>query len=137
MPAQAEPVFRALAARTQSSTLEIEEMVNAIRTGTARVVDSMLSNSQQVAHTLEVAELAGEALDEITSGASTIHERNLVVASATEEQAQVAREVDRNLLNIRDLAVQTSEGADQISAASQELANLSIGLNGMMKRFQL
>ncbi|WP_447734271.1 methyl-accepting chemotaxis protein [Pseudomonas shirazensis] len=128
---------RALAARTQSSTLEIEEMVNAIRTGTARVVDSMLSNSQQVAHTLEVAELAGEALDEITSGASSIHERNLVVASATEEQAQVAREVDRNLLNIRDLALQTSEGADQISTASQELANLSIGLNGMMKRFQL
>ncbi|HEK1010777.1 TPA: methyl-accepting chemotaxis protein [Pseudomonas putida] len=128
---------RALAARTQSSTLEIEEMVNAIRSGTARVVQSMQSNSQQVGHTLQVAELAGQALDEISNGASAIHERNLVVASATEEQAQVAREVDRNLLNIRDLAVQTSEGADQISAASQELASLSIGLNGMMKRFQL
>ncbi|MBV4536207.1 methyl-accepting chemotaxis protein [Pseudomonas urmiensis] len=128
---------RALAARTQSSTLEIEEMVNAIREGTARVVESMHSNSQQVGHTLQVAELAGQALDEITNGATTIHERNLVVASATEEQAQVAREVDRNLLNIRDLAVQTSEGADQISAASQELASLSIGLSGMMKRFRL
>lgn len=128
---------RALAARTQSSTLEIEEMINAIRSGTARVVESMHSNSQQVGHTLQVAELAGQALDEITDGATTIHERNLVVASATEEQAQVAREVDRNLLNIRDLAVQTSEGADQISTASQELASLSIGLNGMMKRFQL
>ncbi|MFG0633659.1 methyl-accepting chemotaxis protein [Pseudomonas sp. xss_2] len=128
---------RALAARTQSSTLEIEEMVNAIREGTARVVESMHSNSQQVGHTLQVAELAGQALDEITNGATTIHERNLVVASATEEQAQVAREVDRNLLNIRDLAVQTSEGADQISAASQELASLSIGLNSMMKRFRL
>jgi len=128
---------RALAARTQSSTLEIEEMVNAIRSGTARVVESMQSNSQQVGHTLKVAELAGQALDEISSGATTIHERNLVVASATEEQAQVAREVDRNLLNIRDLAVQTSDGADQISAASQELASLSIGLNGMMKRFRL
>jgi len=128
---------RALAARTQSSTLEIEEMVNAIRSGTARVVQSMQSNSQQVGHTLQVAELAGQALDEISDGATTIHERNLVVASATEEQAQVAREVDRNLLNIRDLAAQTSEGADQISAASQELASLSIGLNGMMKRFQL
>ncbi|WP_438811509.1 methyl-accepting chemotaxis protein [Pseudomonas urmiensis] len=128
---------RALAARTQSSTLEIEEMVNAIRSGTARVVESMQSNSQQVGHTLQVAELAGQALDEITNGATTIHERNLVVASATEEQAQVAREVDRNLLNIRDLAAQTSEGADQISAASQELASLSIGLNSMMKRFRL
>ncbi|MCX2887282.1 MULTISPECIES: methyl-accepting chemotaxis protein [Pseudomonas] len=128
---------RALAARTQSSTLEIEEMVNAIRSGTARVVDAMQSNSQQVGQTLQIAELAGQALDEISTGATTIHERNLVVASATEEQAQVAREVDRNLLNIRDLAIQTSEGADQISAASQELASLSIGLNGIMKRFRL
>ncbi|MBC3476551.1 MULTISPECIES: methyl-accepting chemotaxis protein [Pseudomonas] len=127
---------RALAARTQSSTLEIEEMVNAIRNGTARVVTSMQSNSQQVRETLEVAELAGQALDEITSGASTIHERNLVVASATEEQVQVAREIDRNLLNIRDLSLQTSDGASQISSASQELASLSIGLNDMMKRFR-
>ncbi|MDZ3993844.1 methyl-accepting chemotaxis protein [Pseudomonas sp. Teo4] len=127
---------RALAARTQSSTLEIEEMVNAIRNGTARVVTSMQSNSQQVRETLEVAELAGQALDEITSGASTIHERNLVVASATEEQVQVAREIDRNLLNIRDLSLQTSDGASQISTASQELASLSIGLNDMMKRFR-
>ncbi len=66
---------------------------------------------------------------------SLINERNLVIASATEEQAQVAREVDRNLLTIRDLATQTSAGATQTSAASQELSRLAVDLNGMVARF--
>ena len=33
-----------------------------------------------------------------------------MIASASEEQAQVAREVDRNLVNIRDLSMQSSAG---------------------------
>ena len=70
-----------------------------------------------------------------TALTATITERNLVVASASEEQAQVAREVDRNLVNIRDLSLQTSAGANQTSAASQELARLAIALNNLISRF--
>jgi methyl-accepting chemotaxis protein len=66
-----------------------------------------------------------------------INERNLVIASAAEEQAQVAREVDRNLVNIRDLSVQSSAGANQTTAASNELARLAVDLNGMVARFKL
>ena len=46
-----------------------------------------------------------------------------------------AREVDRNLVNIRDLSLQTSAGANQTSAASQELARLAIALNNLISRF--
>ena len=58
-------------------------------------------------------------------------------ASASEEQAQVAREVDRNLVNIRDLSLQTSAGANQTSAASQELSRLAVDLNGLVARFRI
>ena len=78
-----------------------------------------------------------EALDGIASAISQISERNLVIASASEEQAQVAREVDRNLVNIRDLSLQSSAGANQTSAASQELARLAIDLNNLVARFQV
>jgi methyl-accepting chemotaxis protein len=128
---------RALAGRTQSSTLEIEEMVNAIRNGTSQVVEAMQSNNLQVQNTLSIAELAGVALDEIAQDAAMIHERNLVVAGASQEQAHVAREIDRNLVNIRDLSVHTSQGASQLSIASEELSSLSVGLDGMMKGFKL
>ncbi|MEC7471904.1 MAG: methyl-accepting chemotaxis protein, partial [Pseudomonadota bacterium] len=60
---------------------------------------------------------------------------NLVIASASEEQAQVAREVDRNLTNIRDLSMQSAAGANQTSAASQELSRLAISMNELVTRF--
>lgn len=57
--------------------------------------------------------------------------------AVSEEQAQVAREVDRNLVNIRDLSLQTSAGTNQTSAASQELSRLAIDLNELVARFRI
>lgn len=53
------------------------------------------------------------------------------------EQAMVAREVDRNLVTLRDLSFQTSAGANQTSASSQELANLAERLSNMLHQFRL
>jgi len=128
---------RALAHRTQQSTEEIEQMIADVHQGTDKAVHAMQSSNERARTTLEMARAAGEALDGITSAISQISERNLVIASASEEQAQVAREVDRNLVNIRDLSLQSSAGANQTSAASQELARLAIDLNGLVARFQV
>ena len=128
---------RALAHRTQQSTGEIEQMIGSVHQGTDKAVHAMQSSNERARTTLEMARAAGEALDGITSAISQISERNLVIASASEEQAQVAREVDRNLVNIRDLSLQSSAGANQTSAASQELARLAIDLSGLVARFQV
>ena len=88
----------ALAHRTQASTQEIEQMIGNIRQDTEHAVAAMHSSSERVQATLGVAQRSGEALEEITRSISQINERNLMIASATEEQALVAREVDRNLV---------------------------------------
>ncbi|WP_411380438.1 methyl-accepting chemotaxis protein [Pseudomonas sp. MPB26] len=126
---------RALAHRTAQSTQEIEKMVAGIQNGTGEAVQSMQQNNQRTQNTLEMARAAGVALEQITQSISLINERNLVIASASEEQAQVSREVDRNLVNIRDLATQSAAGANQTSAASHELSRLAVDLNGMVARF--
>ncbi|UVM01194.1 methyl-accepting chemotaxis protein [Pseudomonas atacamensis] len=128
---------RALAHRTQQSTQEIEQMIGGIQQGTDSAVSSMQQSNSRARSTLELAKSAGSALEEIASAFTLINERNLVIASASEEQAAVAREVDRNLMNIRDLAMQTSAGANQTSAASQELSKLAVDLNGMVARFSV
>ncbi|MFJ2282868.1 methyl-accepting chemotaxis protein [Pseudomonas sp. NPDC087803] len=128
---------RALAHRTQQSTQEIEQMIGGIQQGTDSAVGSMQQSSIRANSTLELAKAAGVALEEIASAFTLINERNLVIASASEEQAAVAREVDRNLMNIRDLATQTSAGANQTSAASQELSRLAVDLNNMVARFSV
>nr|WP_085707260.1 methyl-accepting chemotaxis protein [Pseudomonas sp. B35(2017)] len=128
---------RALAHRTQQSTQEIEQMIGGIQQGTDAAVSSMQQSNLRARSTLELAKAAGTALEEIASAFARINERNLVIASASEQQAAVAREVDRNLMNIRDLAMQTSAGANQTSAASQELSRLAVDLNNMVAKFSV
>ncbi|SUD37423.1 methyl-accepting chemotaxis protein [Ectopseudomonas mendocina] len=128
---------RALAHRTQQSTGEVEQMIELIQRETEQAVQAMDTSMQRAGSTLDLAQSAGQALEEITQSISAINERNLVIASASEQQAQVAREVDRNLVNIRDLSLQSSAGADQTTAASQELSQLAVGLNHLVTRFCL
>ncbi len=128
---------RALAHRTQQSTGEIEQMIGQIQSGTERAVSAMHSSQGRASGTLDVAEAAGQALELIAEAIASINQRNLVIASASEQQASVAREVDRNLVNIRDLSMQTSAGAHQTSAAAQDLSRLAVELNAMVAQFKV
>ncbi len=87
--------------------------------------------------TQDLARAAGAALEQIADGISQINDRNLLIATASEEQAHVAREVDRNLVNIQDLSTQTAAGAHQTNASSQELSNLALSFNSLVSRFRL
>lgn len=128
---------RALAHRTAQSTREIEDMINTIQAGTGSAVSSMQLSNSRTEQTLGLAMAAQQSLDEIVVASEEINGKNLVITSAAEEQAQVARSVDCNLLNIRELSIQSSEGSRQTTSASQALAELALELNGMVKHFQI
>lgn len=128
---------RALAHRTQQSTQEIEQMVGSIQSGTTNAVSSMKQTSTQAQKTLEMAHGAGKVLVGITESLTQINERNLMIATAAEQQAQVAREVDRNLVSIRDLSSETSEGSNQTAIATAELSTLASGLNRLTRQFKV
>lgn len=128
---------RALAHRTSESTREIETMIGHIQQGTKDTVTALSRSSEQAQRTKVQAESASAALASIANSVTIIDDRNTVIASACEEQAQVAREVDTNLVRIRDLSAQSAVRADQTSGASQRLAELATGLNDRLKQFQL
>ncbi len=128
---------RALASRTRTSTQEIEEMMGKILDGSNAAATSMRSSAEYTQSTLNVALDAGKALDEIFNRSGLISDRNLLIATASKEQAAVAREVDRNIVNISDLSTQTAAGANQTSASANELARLAANLNGLVARFVL
>ncbi|MDI9780462.1 methyl-accepting chemotaxis protein [Pseudomonas putida] len=127
---------RALAHRTQQSTLEIESMVGTISSESGQAVAAMNDNRARASHSLQTAREAGQALAQVMVHITRINEQNLVIASAAEEQAQVAREVDRNLINIRDLSAISTTQAHQTASASQALEQLGIQLNGLVTRFR-
>jgi methyl-accepting chemotaxis protein len=128
---------RSLAQRTRSSTQEIERMIDAIQSATDAAVQDMNESSEVAVHSQDMAGQADQALARIAERIGQINEMNLVIASAAEEQAQVAREVDRNLVAISDIALQSAAGAQQTSAASDELTRLATDLNQLTSRFQL
>ncbi|GFM79967.1 methyl-accepting chemotaxis protein [Pseudomonas cichorii] len=128
---------RALAHRTQSSTQEIEQMIQGIQKDSTLAVQSMKQSSEEADATLLIAQESGTAIKEITTAISQINERNLLIATASEEQAHVARSVDENLVSIKNLSVQSSSAADQTSTASHELSRLAVDLNRLVSRFSV
>nr|WP_256671152.1 methyl-accepting chemotaxis protein [Pseudomonas sp. IB20] len=128
---------RALAHRTQTSTQEIEQMIAKIQTCSSEAVASMSMNRNEAVDSLKIAHEAGHAIIQITEAIADINERNLLIATASEEQAHVARSVDQNLISIRDLSIQSSSAAGQTSIASHELSKLAIDLKQIVARFSI
>ncbi|KFE50522.1 hypothetical protein IV01_24670 [Pseudomonas syringae] len=128
---------RALAQRTSDSTSEIEGTISAVQQGTSDTVVALRASVTQASSTLKLANEASDSLGQINKSVANINDRNMVIATAAEEQAQVAREVDRNLVSIRDLTFQAVAASKQTSTASHELSNLAVRLDSLLARFKL
>ncbi|MFA1030514.1 methyl-accepting chemotaxis protein [Pseudomonas syringae] len=128
---------RALAARTQASTGEIETMIGSVQASADQAVRAMGNSRTLACNTQSLAQATGQSLERITQSIAEINDRNMLIATASEEQSHVAREVDRNLVNIQDLSTQTAAGAHQTSASSQELSRLAISFNNLVGRFKV
>ncbi|MGY4532040.1 methyl-accepting chemotaxis protein [Pseudomonas sp. TE3786] len=128
---------RSLARRTQDATQDIEQMMAGIQNRSGAALQAMAQTSDQAAHTQQLSSAAGQALQQINQAIEQINERTLMIATAAEQQAQVAHEVDRSLISIRDLSSQSSDGAQQTTIASGELSYLAVDLSQLVKRFKL
>ena len=128
---------RALAHRTQQSTQEIEQMITAIQVDSSQAVSAMSTSAGMANNSITVAQSADASLKQIAQAIGQINERNLLIATASEEQAQVAREADQNLTSIRELSIQSAAGASQTASACGEMSNLAIELNRLVGRFKV
>jgi methyl-accepting chemotaxis protein len=127
---------RTLAQRTQSSTQEIQGMIERLQKGTANAVSAMDKSREQAQAGVEQAAEAGTSLDSIKSAVDLINEMNTQIASAAEEQSAVAEEINKNINNISHVAEQSAEAARQNAAASEQLANLAEELQNVVSRFR-
>ena len=128
---------RSLAQRTQQSTEEIEELIAGLQSGTLQVANSMDSSRSLTDSSVELTRRAGESLGNITRTVSTIQGMNQQIAAAAEQQSAVAEEINRSILNVRDVSEQTSAASEETAASSIELARLGTHLQGLVGRFKV
>jgi methyl-accepting chemotaxis protein len=128
---------RTLANRTQQSTQEIQEIIGRLQEAAGNAVSAMDAGRSKAQQSVDYAANAGHALQSISQAVGTISDMNAQIASAAEEQNAVAEEINRNIVNISQIADQSAAGATQTEAASDELAHLANELQGLMQRFRL
>ncbi|WP_409525693.1 methyl-accepting chemotaxis protein [Nitrincola sp. MINF-07-Sa-05] len=120
---------RTLAQRTQQSTESIREIIDRLQTQSTQAVDAIGKSQASARETVVVANEAREALDEIVGAVSVISDMNTQIATAAEEQSQVAQDMDRHVNSISELARQTTRYSEQTVSAS---AGISHNIQSLM-----
>ena len=128
---------RSLASRTQESTQEIQEMIERLQKGSRDAVKVMQSGQEQTQRTVEQASQAETSLSEISSAVAQINEMNAHIAEASRQQGEVVEEINKNIVNITQVADESANGADQLSTASHEMASLAVNLESQVSHFKI
>ncbi|MCH7421101.1 methyl-accepting chemotaxis protein [Shewanella sp. MM_2022_3] len=128
---------RTLASRTQASTSEIQQMIEALQQSAKSTVSTMNTSTATTQNCVSLVHEAGEALEAITQAVSTISQMNIQIASAANEQCAVSAEINKNVNNINDITTNATESAEQTARAGDELAQLSMRLTTLLAQFRI
>jgi len=128
---------RTLASRTQESTAEIQSMIETLQSGTREAVTVMTANQEKANETVIHASKTGDSLTAIATSIRTINEMNTQIAAAAEEQTAVANEINKNIINITQVAEESTAGSEKTTTASNQLKNLARQLAELIERFRV
>lgn len=128
---------RMLAARTQESTKEIQSIIEELQSQSGRANDSMTSSLEMLQNNQALAGEVSSSLVEIGQSIAQLSGINTHVATASEEQSQVTKDINNNLGNIYELVSQNVTGITQSAAASQELSQLAERQKSQLSYFKV
>ncbi|MCU7803031.1 MAG: PAS domain-containing protein [Candidatus Thiodiazotropha sp. (ex Lucinoma borealis)] len=128
---------RTLADRTQSSTQEINQMIEKLQQRAHEAGRVMDEGSNQARVGIEQSGKVVDVLNEITGMITEISDLNQVVATAANEQSIVAQEISGNIHAVGDAAQTTARSAEEMTDLSKELAGLAENMRSTVKGFRL
>nr|WP_315438453.1 methyl-accepting chemotaxis protein [uncultured Pseudomonas sp.] len=128
---------RLLAQRTQKSTAEIQTMIERLQNHSEAAVKVIGDSSKASQLTIEQAGLAGASLNAIGQALRNLNGLNASIASATLQQAHVVEDINQNVTQAAGLSHSTALAAEQSSAASVKLGQLSEQLNQLLRQFRV
>lgn len=128
---------RVLSQRTHTSTEEIKSTIETLQRTTQRAVTLMERSSELAVGSVEDADRASQALDEINSAVAMISDMATQIATAAEEQTHVTNEITQNVTSIKDVTDHLVIGAEESMNQSSELKSQAEDLNSKVATFKL
>ncbi|MEO4046560.1 methyl-accepting chemotaxis protein [Pseudomonas sp. CAU 1711] len=128
---------RALAARTQDSTKDIQQMIERLQSGVQNAVKAMHAGSERARDSVERAAGVDGALSATGDSVSRINDMAAQIATACEQQSSVTEQIAHNISDIRDLSTEAAQTSEQSTQASARLSELSHGLAQLVGRFRV
>ncbi|MCP3697973.1 MAG: chemotaxis protein, partial [Aliivibrio sp.] len=128
---------RKLASRTQESTAQIHQRIEALKSGSDSAVQVMETSKNFSTLTVNKAVAASESLGHILLSVNTIMEMNSLIATATQEQSIVGQEISERIVSVSDQSSESAELASQNSAGGILLNQKANELSELVARFTL
>ncbi|MEC9341232.1 MAG: methyl-accepting chemotaxis protein [Pseudomonadota bacterium] len=126
-----------LASRTQESTLEIQRIIEGVRSGAKNAVTLMTGGRERAKSSVEKASAAGMSLEQITATVGTITSMNRDIASATERQKAIASTIGDSLDNIRRITEEAVMRAKAVTDSSTQVAAVAEQLHQRVTQFKV
>jgi len=128
---------RALAARTQQSTSQINDMLSKLLSTTDQVVNAMTSTQASCESTAENTNQVMSSLNVVTDSIAEINDLNTLMATSAEEQSQVTEEVNRNMVEIQQIVNSLNDAAEKTTSTAGELEATSSSLRVGLGQFKV
>ncbi|SDB19772.1 methyl-accepting chemotaxis protein [Pseudomonas sp. NFACC23-1] len=128
---------RALAARTQASTSEINEMLARLTQGVSSSVSAMENTQASCQSAADATSRVNSGLDEMAGSVSQINSLSTQIATAAEQQSAVTEEINRSMVQIRHMVEELVEGGLASEANTRQLLEANTRVNAIMGRFKV
>lgn len=128
---------RSLAAKTQQSTVDIQEIILRLQDQAKDANQFMQSNLTLAEESVKHKEQLRSAFSSITDSVSLISDMNTQVALASDEQSGVTQEISENVSQTFDLVNKNVSGIEESKVASDDLSNLAVKQKELLSFFKL
>ena len=128
---------RSLATRTQQSATEINQMVESLQKKATEAVTIVEGNLEYADQSVNQTVATSKSLQEMLLGLNTINDMSSSIATASEEQSTVVKEVAQNIVNIADMANEIAEDSKEAAKNSISLSELSTEQSLLVEQFKL
>ncbi|WP_368216593.1 methyl-accepting chemotaxis protein [Aeromonas sp. R2-3] len=128
---------RTLASRTQQATVEIQQMIEELQTGTGALNEIMEKTVGRAASSQQLISEVGLDIEKLSNHSDAVLEMSTQIATSSEEQSSVAAEITHNLDQVRHEAAQVEESASASVAGTQGLKATASELTQALKGITL